>query len=286
MRARNRHFTELPVTERRGAPVSPAVRALAGLLPKGDIPLTAHLAPFAIPGRRDLAAVAITMAFRQPREAFAPGATTADLDWEVRAFDPEGRPGDVLRQRAGLRLRPGEAEVHVELLTRMNLKPGPYQLRLAVSDAAAARSGSVYVDVEVQDFGRAPVTLSGVVLSSSAAPMAAPRDGLPDLLPIVPTAGRSFASSDRVTAFARLYQSGDVKRPASPVTLVTRITGIDAAPLVNQSQVLEPARFVNRAADVNFELPLAALKPGPYLLTIEATLGKTIARRDVRFEIR
>ena len=67
---------------------------------------------------------------------------------------------------------------------------------------------------------------------------------------------------------------------------VLRITGTDATPIVNQSEVLEPARFVNRAANVNFELPLAPLKPGPYLLTIEATLGKTIARRDVRFEIR
>jgi hypothetical protein len=37
---------------------------------------------------------------------------------------------------------------------------------------------------------------------------------------------------------------------------------------------------------VNFELPIASLKPGPYLLTLEAMLGKTTARRDVRFEIR
>jgi len=84
----------------------------------------------------------------------------------------------------------------------------------------------------------------------------------------------------------RVYQSGDVKKPASPVPFVLRITGTDATPIVNQSQVLEPSRFTARAADVNFELPIAALKPGPYLLTIEATLGRTTARRDVRFEIR
>ena len=283
VRARTRHYSE-PVESEKAAAPSPATQALAGLLPNADIPLSAHLAPIAIPGRRDLTALAVTMSYRQPRETATTGA--AEIDWEVRAFDPEGRPRGVQTQRARLSLAPTGGDVQVELLTRMDLKPGAYQLRLAAHDAAQNKSGSVYADVDVPDFGKAAVSLSGVLLSSSSAPPAAPRDALAALVPVVPTARRAFSASDRVAAFLRVYQSGDVKKLASPVPFVLRISSTDATPIVNQSQVLEPARFVNRAADVNFELPLSALKPGPYLLTIEATLGKTTARRDVRFEIR
>jgi VWFA-related protein len=286
VRARTRRFTELPETEKRGAPVSPATKALAGLLPKGDIPLVAQLAPFAIPGQRDLAAVAVTMALRQPRDAFPPDATSADMNWDVRAFDPEGRPRGSLNQRAGVRIRQGDTGIHFELITRMDLKPGPYQFRLAVNDVNGSRSGSVYVDVDVPDFANAPISLSGVVLASSSAPIAAPRDGLPALLPVVPTTGRSFTRDDRVTAFVRAYEGGDTRRPAAPVTLVTRIAGVDESPAVTHSQTLDPARFTARAADVRFDLPLSSLKPGPYLLTLEATLGRTTVRRDVKFEIR
>ena len=41
-----------------------------------------------------------------------------------------------------------------------------------------------------------------------------------------------------------------------------------------------------RSADDRFEVPLAQLTPGPHLLTVEATLGKTTVRRDVRFDVR
>ena len=41
-----------------------------------------------------------------------------------------------------------------------------------------------------------------------------------------------------------------------------------------------------RAADVRFMLPVAQLAPGDYLLTFEAAIEKTTARRDVRFRVR
>ena len=286
VRARTRYYSEKPPDGRNARPMPEVTKALAGLLPKSDVALAVQAAPIAIPGRRDLTAVAVTLGMRQPRDVTTAAAGPTDIDWEVRAFDPEGRARGMQQRRARLSLASSGGDVHVELLTRMDLKPGAYQLRLAVHDTAQNTSGSVYADVEVPDFGKAPVSISGVLLSSSAAPTAAPRDALAELVSVVPTASRTFRSTDRVAAFLRVYQGGDVKKPASPVPFVLRISGTDATPLVNQSQVLEPARFVNHAADVNFELPIAALKPGPYLLTIEATLGKTIARRDVRFEIR
>jgi len=46
------------------------------------------------------------------------------------------------------------------------------------------------------------------------------------------------------------------------------------------------ANLALRSADVKYAIPMAKLSPGPHLLTIEATLGATTIRRDVRFEIK
>ena len=46
------------------------------------------------------------------------------------------------------------------------------------------------------------------------------------------------------------------------------------------------ANYALRTADVKFPIPIESLTPGAYLLTIEATLGQTTIRRDVRFKVR
>jgi hypothetical protein len=50
---------------------------------------------------------------------------------------------------------------------------------------------------------------------------------------------------------------------------------------------LDPERFdATRAVEHRLDLPLSRLAPGPYLLTIDAHLGKQATRRDVRFTVR
>ena len=204
----------------------------------------------------------------------------------MRAFDPEGRPRGVQNQRARLSLAPTGGDVQVELLTRMDLKPGTYQLRLAAHDAANNKSGSVYADVDVPDFGKAAVSLSSVLVSSSSAPPVAPRDALATLVPVVPTVEphvQRVRSRRRVPA--RLPERRrEEARVAGAVRAPHHRHGCDA----DREPVAGARAGAIRQSCRRCELrtALASLKPGPYLLTIEATLGKTTARRDVRFEIR
>ena len=46
------------------------------------------------------------------------------------------------------------------------------------------------------------------------------------------------------------------------------------------------ANYALRTADVSFDIPINKLSPGPHLFTVEATLGTTTIRRDVRFVVR
>jgi hypothetical protein len=89
-----------------------------------------------------------------------------------------------------------------------------------------------------------------------------------------------------VTAFARVYQA---EHDASlPVTLRRRI--IDASNRTVQEssdRLFEPRNSASHSADYQFELPLASLSAGQYLLTIDATRKeKETTHRDVVFSVR
>jgi VWFA-related protein len=259
-------------------------RALASPIPGSDIPMQVVAMPFARPGARE-ALVGLVLRARQELPAGADGP--AEVEVLTRAFSPEGRDRGIDRRTAALRLVPNAAgEVEYELLTRLALVPGRYSLRLALANAATQTRGSVYTDVTVPDFAKAPLSLSGVMLTASNAPRAAPTDLFADVVPedVVPTTRREFRAADRATAFARVYQGGS--RAPAAVSVTVRIVDAADRTVAEHLQAIPPEQFgADRAADIRYTLPLTDLSPGPYLLTIETTAGEATARRDVRFEI-
>ena len=72
------------------------------------------------------------------------------------------------------------------------------------------------------------------------------------------------------------------------MTLTTRIVNDHDVVAFTATESVAPDQFnaAMRAVDHPFAVPLATLAPGDYLLTFEATIGKTIVRRDVRFAVR
>ena len=270
-----------------GAP-SEVAKALSNILPTPDLPLQVTLAPFAVPGRRE-AAVTIALALRPPvpigDTARAPLRETIEL--ETQAFTPEGDRRGSSRQTATVAFRAGSAgEATLEILSRIDLKPGRYSLRLGAHSKATATTGTVYADVEVPDFTALPLSLSGVVVSATPGRFAAPKQALASVLPTVPTAERSFFVSQTVSVFLRAYQGA--KAAPRPVQLAIRVVDDRNAVMFEERHTLTPDRFgTARTADLDFALPLARLNRGPHLLTFEIAAGdRDYARRDVRFSIR
>jgi hypothetical protein len=202
------------------------------------------------------------------------------------AFTREGKMVSQRRQTAHLALRPSLDAAKYEVLTRLVLKPGSYNMRFALTSAALGKSGSVFTTVEVPKFGKDRLSLSGLALSVKDALASAPKDILASLLPIVPTTQREFAKTDEVHAFARVYQGG--KKALAPVAVTIRIRDSRDAVVYSQDVTVDPTRFGGtRAADLPFDVPVSQLAAGPYLLTVEAALdGKTNVRRTVRFLMR
>lgn len=264
------------------ADASPLAKAIAGPLPVGALPMRVSVAPFAVPGRRD-AAVAIVASVEPLKPAVR---RDEQVELVATAFDPKDRAAASQRQTARIDLPEGDTRAGYEVLLRLDLRPGRYQLRLAATSAAQAATGSVFCDVEVPDFAKEALSLSGVVLGTTAGVRSAAKEALAAVVPVVPTTRREFATGDQVTAFLRVYQGG--RAPVQPTALIVRIVNSEDALVFEASDTLGPDRFGSlRTADYRIELPLARLTTGDHLLIFETTGGTQVsARRAVRFVVR
>ena len=265
-------------------PVEPAGAAarLAELLPRTDLSMGVSVIPFAAPGS-GTPSVAWLVGVDLPASA---GARSEALDVEMRALDVEGRVHATTRREARFTIRPN-APAAVQILSRTEIRPGRYQVRVAARAAGLDVDGSVFSDVEVPDYSRQRLSMSGVLLGGSEPDVpTVPRDVIADLTTsLVPTLRREFRSDERITASVRIYQGGT--RPLAPVRVIARLVRPDDTTAVESIEVLDAARFeASRSAEYVFPLPLAPLAPGAYRLAIEAQLERTTARRDVVFAVR
>jgi VWFA-related protein len=285
VRTRSAYFNE------EAAPLppetAPAIRltnALAGILPNPDVELHATAAPFAIPGRGE-AALAIALGVRQPPPMGVEPEVGETLEVLVSAFTSTGDPRGSLRKTIRLTARTGEPLAY-DVLARLDLPPGRYQLRVAAESALAGRSGSVYVEAVVPNFAREPLSLSGVVLSATGGAPSMPAGAFHPLVPLDPTSRRSFSAADQVRAFVQVYQGSSGR--LQPVDLEIRITDARDSVVSRTRESLAPDRFAgdHRGADYGFEVPLSRLQPGRYLLTVEVSRGGRSVKRDIPFDIR
>jgi VWFA-related protein len=256
-------------------------KLVAGSLPEAAVPLSMVIAPFAAASGADHD-VAIVVGVKRP-DAEMPASRPMQI-WTA-AYGPKGDQVIDFRQR--FTVDPpvvAVGDVEYEIVSRLPLKPGRYQIRAGVHTQGAP-GGSVYADIEVPDFGRDAVSLSGVVLSAAPAAPAVPPGGLAGSVPITPTTRRQFKKTDRVATFARVYEGAG--RPLAPAQVTVRVLDAQGRVAVEQAGTLDVARFsAARSADVRFSLPLETLTTGSYLLTISAAVGPDSVRRDVPFTVR
>jgi VWFA-related protein len=272
----------------RGArdPNAPLATAIGGVLPATDIPLALVAAPFATPGR-PTGTVAVTLGV-QPDTRRAPATVAGQparpgsetLHVVVAALDPKARL--VASQEQTVTSAPAGSEVY-DLLSRLELPPGRYEIRVA-TDTPSGRRGSVFTFVDLPDFEKDALTLTGVALGTSPPTPTGPVDLLKDLIPIVPTSRRAFARTEQVSAFTRVQQGGT---RSEPVTVTATVVDRDGKAALDDARTFGADRFASsRTADYQLDLRVATLEPGDYLLSVSASSGKNVRRRNVRFSVR
>jgi hypothetical protein len=168
---------------------------------------------------------------------------------------------------AGARVR----ENGFRWLSRLTLKPGRYQFRVA--GVAGARRGSVYLDLEVPDFSDGDLTMSGVLLSSAAAfdpPTYKPDPLLADTLPGPPTTSRTFASGDTVGVFCEICDNG--RNRSAPVEITFTVDAADGRRLFARSETRQAGEAAATRGVLKFRtgFTVPSVPGGDYLVVIAA----------------
>jgi VWFA-related protein len=280
--SRKTRYDAPPPKPGTAAAVVSANNVVGEFLPKGDIPAELSVSAFstASGGR-----VVVVIGGHLP--PLSAPLTSDHLDLVIRAFTPDGRDAGahqelvpvILRPVATAADQPGSGPAF-ELASRIDLRPGRYSLRIGLRSAATDKAGSVYADVEVPDFTKDSLSLSGAVFTASSGTSRGDA-----LSAIVPTISREFAADDRMQVFVRAYQGGAT--PLADASMRTRIVDAHNATAFDHTEILPAQAFARgRQADYFVRLPLTSLKPGEYWLAIEAKSGRAAARRDVRFTVK
>jgi hypothetical protein len=239
--------------------------------------------PIARPGLQD---AELRVVLGVAGEAVGERPATAAATVFVGAFDRNGKSLSDTTQTLSIPVAPRAGRlVEYEAIGRLVLKPGRYEIRAAIDDTSLGASGSVYGYVEVPDFAREPVTLSGILLEAAPIDGPAQRPPAGDSVPIVPTARRVFTRGEHVTAFVREHQG--LTHEVMPGYLHVSIVNSSDRRVFGQELRVVPEQFgSNRATDYLFEVPLSTLEPGEYLLLVETRHGNLQVQRDLRFRIR
>jgi len=271
--------------------VSPLDAVIAPAVSNGSLPMRVVFAPVVVPGKKD-PIVTIVLGLAQPPVT---KRTIFTVDLQTNAYTPDGRPRFVgQRHTATVVMVPtdGKEGGRYDLLSEISLPPGRYELRLSAYSGLDKVSGSLYADVEVPDFAKAPLSVSGLIVEAIPSQQTAPPGAFDRILPVLPTSSREFRSAQEATVFMRIYQGQKDPKdktppPAAPVTVTAQLVDRNEKTVGQGVETIAPDRFYvgGRAADYRFPVPLAALPPGPYLLTFTVTLDKTTVTRSVQFSV-
>jgi len=173
------------------------------------------------------------------------------------------RPETYQRVRAtGMRLNP-----------RITLPPGRYQVRIGARETGAGRTGSVFYDLQVPDFSKDPLMLSGILLtsaSSSQMPTAQADPTVAKLLPAAATSLREFPRNDTLALLAEIYDNNSSKQPRQFDTTI-RLLGEDGTEAFVARDSLSNTGDAKKwdVYAYTHQIPLKDIAPGRYLLRVE-----------------
>lgn len=276
---------------------SPQVReALDSPLPLGGMTLNVFAAPFKSAAPNTAVSVTIEAAGNDFGFEQKDGKFVSDFEVSTIAIDEQGkiRGGD--RSVVNFALKPENRERFarggVRISTRLQVPPGRYQLRVAARESGTGRVGSINYDLDVPDFTKEPLTMSGVVIASASGASLStvkPDEELKDVLPAPPVAVRQFPRGDELAVFAEVYDN-EVRTP-HVVDITTTVVSEDGRNVFKTSEERSSTELQGKPGGYGHQarIQLKDFAPGTYLLTVEAKSragNQPAVGRTIQFRVR
>jgi VWFA-related protein len=154
-----------------------------------------------------------------------------------------------------------------------DLKPGRYELRIAVANPDTTKRGLVSYPFEVPDFSKGKLQMSGLLVSSlaeSSTPTGNPDKVLADKTTLPPTTVRRFKIADELTVIAEIYDNE--LKTEHRVDLTTTVRAADGTEAFSNSDwaAFDELTAANGAYRISMWVPLGGLAPGTYTVSIAA----------------
>jgi len=205
------------------------------------------------------------------------GAFKNDLEVMTMATDEKGKTTYGDRNTVNLSMKPETANrvkaTGFRVIQSLDLAPGRYQLRVAVREGNTRKAGSVTFDLEVPDFGKSPLSMSGLAITSAmsgVAPTIRPKDPLEKLLPGPLSSYREFSTADELAFFTEVYDN--IKQPHK-VEIAATVKAEGGQTVFQAREERDSSERGSGAGGYGFQarVPLKELAPGLYVLRVEAT---------------
>ena len=252
--------------------------AMSSPVPVAGLPLAITGSVFKGPDNKGSVVLSTLISGRDLPLVEKEGTFRNDLEVALFAVDGKGKtfPGE--RNTVNLTLKPDSVarirSAGFRVISSLELPVGRYQVRVAVREANSKRSGLVVYDLEVPDYTKENLAISGIALTSMASSLAMtarPKgDPLLKMLPAPMTTFRDFPQNDEIAMFAEVYDHGS--GPAHKVEIRLTLNAEGGQTVFQTREERDSSELGGKSGGYGFmgRVPLRDIAPGLYVLRLEA----------------
>ena len=270
------------------APASGVIEMLQSPLAVSGLTLNVAAVPFRGTGSKAAVGVVVHASGSDMQVAETAGRFNGSIDVAIAAAGADGKVKDSERGTLRLRLKPETRELVAEhgirLLSQLELSPGTYQLRIAAVDNQGTTRGSVQYDLDVPDFTKGALSMSGIVVMSGAAraPVIGELRGWEQRAPSPPVTMREFSSEDDLMAAAEIYTIG--AKPGQRLDVRTTVENENGTVFFSHEETRSIEATNERSTTHSHIAPIYVplIPPGRYRLKVRAEWSGAPDRPAVR----
>ena len=252
--------------------------ALNSPLPVGGIPMAVFAAPFKGAAPNATVVVSVELKTNDFKYTEKDGALSDLLDVVVTPVDRAGVRKPAQRSTITLAFKPATRDAAnangIRVLSALDLPPGGYQLRVTIGERGSDRAGTVLYDIEVPDFSKALLTMSGIAVTANSSTQAVTVGSEGTIAPLLrgpTTAAREFGRGDTLALFAEIYENAPgVATHKLDLTTTVKAEGGRTVFQSNEERSSTELQAGRGGYGYASSIPLKDFTPGLYVIHVEA----------------
>lgn len=183
---------------------------------------------------------------------------------EVKRQIGRARETVKLNLDAGLNVR----QKNVQYTTSFELPAGKYHLKFVVRENQTGQMGSFEADITLPEMKKAPLKMSSILLANAKQPSKKMTPLVREGQEYVPNISHVFRRDQHLYLLYEVYEPAKAKTAGEPVRVLSSLELIQNGVKVFETPLVEAKRtnvLGRDAVAVELDVPLGALKPGPYV---------------------